>query len=234
MKTVWKKVKLIKRKMISVDTLSITFVGESITPHIPGQFYLIKMITKDQSNVSREYSIANAPNLTNTIEFGIQKIPSGAVSTFLHTLKKGQEIEVKGPLGKYFNWNTQLTGPCIFIAGGSGIVPFMSIIRALPKNKLTLIASFKTLAHFSYFDEITGIAKILDLTFIPTLTRETGKMWGGRSGRIDSQLLKSVVDNLPTGAQFFVCGRSVFVEDMTNILEALGIETQNIQRERFG
>lgn len=220
--------------MISVDTLSMTFVGKNITPHTPGQFYLIKITKSDKTNISREYSVANAPNVTNTIEFGIQKIPGGTASTYLHSLKKGQEIEVKGPMGEYFNWDTKHTGPCVFIVGGSGIVPIMSMLRALPKNKLLLVASFKTLAHFSYFNEIANLTKTLNLTVIPTLTRETEEAWCGRKGRINTQLLKSVVDNLQNDAQFFVCGRSVFVENMTNILMRLGIQTQNIQRERFG
>ncbi len=234
MERAWVKVKLVKRKMLSIDTLSLTFTGKNLSTHIPGQFYLVKIPQKDHTNVSREYSIANTPNNTNTIEFGIQKVENGIVSTFLHTLKKGQEIEVKGPLGLYFNWNSEYKGPVVFIVGGSGIVPIMSMLRSLPKNKLILIASFKTRAHFSYLTEILDLTTLLDLTFVPTVTRETTTEWNGRTGRIDAELLKATTNGLPNTTQFFVCGRSEFVENITSILLGLGANLKNIQRERFG
>jgi ferredoxin-NADP reductase len=229
----WQKVTLIKKKQISIDTVSLQFKGQILTRHIPGQFYLVKVPTADNTFVSREYSLANAPHTPNVIEFGIQKVVNGIASGYLHALQEGSSLEVKGPMGAYFNWDSAHTGPVLYIAGGSGIVPFMSMIRSKPKNKLILIASMKTQKHFSYLDELTKLEQSDNFSFLPTLTREENHLWNRGRGRIQKELLQRVLQN-ENNIKVFICGRSSFVEDMYELVLACGIPEEQIQRERFG
>lgn len=224
----WKKVTLIRSFDLSTDIRGLQFKGSNLQKHVPGQFYLINISDNPSQHIAREYSLSNAPSENNLIEFGIQKVTHGVVSNFLYNLKEGQQIGIKGPMGQYFNWDFAHTGHVLFIAGGSGIVPFMSMLRMNPKNEITLLASFKTKKQFAYFEELNSHKGIKKFHFVPTLSQEK---WNGRMGRIDKQLLFSA---LKKDTRIFICGRSEFVESIYTMLIELHVPEIIIQRERFG
>jgi ferredoxin-NADP reductase len=79
----------------------------------------------------REYSIASAPGADGYIELSIERLPDGEVSPYLtQELAVGDRLEVRGPIGGWFVWCKDQAEPIQLIAGGSGIVPLMAMIRS--------------------------------------------------------------------------------------------------------
>jgi ferredoxin-NADP reductase len=84
----------------------------------------------DGDQAQRSYSVASSPARRGEIELAVTYLEDGEVSSYMHNiLVPGDSIEVRGPIGGYFVWNTGMGGPLLLVAGGSGIAPLMSMIR---------------------------------------------------------------------------------------------------------
>src|SRR5438876_8021396 len=100
------------------------------TGHRAGQHVDIRLTAEDGYSVERSYSIASEPELAGQLEITVERIPNGEVSPFLHdVVVEGDRLEVRGPIGGYFVWETSLGGPLLLVAGGSGVVPLMAMLR---------------------------------------------------------------------------------------------------------
>jgi ferredoxin-NADP reductase len=97
--------------------------------HLPGQHVDIRLTAEDGYRAQRSYSIASPPEdelLTLTVE----QVDNGEVSQYLvGDLRAGDQFELRGPIGGYFIWTAAMGGPLSLIAGGSGIVPLMAMLR---------------------------------------------------------------------------------------------------------
>src|SRR5215470_10123970 len=103
--------------------------------HIAGQHVDVRLTASDGYSAVRSYSIASAPNAERRVEITVERLPDGEVSPYLtQEIAVGDPLEVRGPIGGWFVWRTQQTEPIQLVAGGSGIVPLMAMIRsrALP------------------------------------------------------------------------------------------------------
>jgi ferredoxin-NADP reductase len=98
--------------------------------HRAGQHYDIRLTAEDGYQAQRSYSIASEPEHEGEVDITVERINDGEVSTYLHdVIVPGDRIEARGPIGGYFVWEATMTEPLLLIAGGSGIVPLMSMIR---------------------------------------------------------------------------------------------------------
>jgi ferredoxin-NADP reductase len=98
--------------------------------HRAGQHYDIRLTAQDGYQTQRSYSIASEPERQGEVDLTVERIEDGEVSTYLHDVAViGDRVEVRGPIGGYFVWDVDMTDPLLLIAGGSGIVPLMSMIR---------------------------------------------------------------------------------------------------------
>jgi ferredoxin-NADP reductase len=96
----------------------------------PGQHVLVRLNAPDGYRAQRSYSIASSPRQSNTLELAIERLDDGEVSPFMHDAAQvGDEIELGGPIGGHFNWSPEDGGPVLFIGGGAGVVPFISMLR---------------------------------------------------------------------------------------------------------
>src|SRR5918993_944643 len=114
--------------------------------HHAGQHYDIRLTAEDGYQTQRSYSIASEPERAGGVDITVERINDGEVSTYLHdVLIPGDRIEVRGPIGGYFVWESMMSEPLLLIAGGSGMVPLMSMIRhraaAGAKNPTSLLYS---------------------------------------------------------------------------------------------
>src|SRR5512146_1641207 len=122
-------VKAIREETPNVKTFTLTL--PDWVPHRAGQHYDIRLTAPDGYQAQRSYSIASEPDRAGEIDLTVEKIADGEVSPYMHdVLVPGDRIQVRGPIGGYFVWEPALGGPLVLIAGGSGIVPLMSMIRA--------------------------------------------------------------------------------------------------------
>jgi ferredoxin-NADP reductase len=121
-------VKSLRRETPKVKTLTLG-LPEWI-PHRPGQHYDLRLTAPDGYQAQRSYSIASEPERSGEIDLTIERLEDGEVSTYLHDVVQiGDQIEVRGPIGGYFVWEAKMGGPLLLIAGGSGVVPLMAMLR---------------------------------------------------------------------------------------------------------
>jgi ferredoxin-NADP reductase len=208
--------------------------------HRPGQHLDLRLTAEDGYSVERSYSIASEPELVNEIEITVERIDDGEVSSFLHDVAQpGDRLEVRGPIGGYFVWEAALGGPLLLVAGGSGIVPLMGMLRhrararaALPTR---LLFSSRHFDEIIYRDELVRLAAAGDaLVVIHTLTRSQPPGWTGYARRIDQRMLGEVLDPLGTETRAYVGGPTALVETAADGLVSLGIPPDRVRTERFG
>src|SRR5262244_107268 len=99
--------------------------------HLAGQHVDVRLTAPDGYSAVRSYSIASAPNPDKRVEITVERLPNGEVSPYLtQVVAVGDRLELRGPIGGWFVWRIQQTEPIQLIAGGSGIVPLMAMIRS--------------------------------------------------------------------------------------------------------
>ena len=210
-------------------------------PFRSGQHYDVRLTAPDGYQAQRSYSIASAPESEGVIDLTIEIIENGEVSPFFHQIVEvGDEIEMRGPIGGPFSWSSAEEGPLLLLAGGSGIVPLMSMLRHRiatgSQVRTALIYSARTLVDVIYRTELEEFAsQDAEMRPVVTLTRETDAAWSGERGRVTDGLVDDALAFLDaTPARVFVCGPDGFVEAAAAITLAAGIPFQSIRTERFG
>src|SRR5579872_4862473 len=98
---------------------------------VAGQHVDVRLTAPDGYSAVRSYSIASAPSSDGRIEITVERLPNGEVSPYLtQKVAVGDELELRGPIGGWFVWRNDQTEPIQLVAGGSGIVPLMAMIRS--------------------------------------------------------------------------------------------------------
>ena len=133
-------------------------------PHQAGQHYDVRLTAPDGYQAQRSYSIASSPEQKGEIELTVERLEEGEVSTYLHdVLIVGDQVELRGPIGGYFVWEASMGGPLLLVAGGSGIVPLMAMIRHRhavgSKVPVRLLYSSRTYEDIIYRDELERLHK---------------------------------------------------------------------------
>ena len=210
-------------------------------PHLPGQHYDLRLTAEDGYQAERSYSIASPPKQVGEVDLTIELIDDGEVSAYLHEgVAVGDSLEVRGPIGSYFVWQKELqTLPLLLIAGGSGVVPLMAMLRhrALigATNPTVLLFSVRTPAEAIYRQELEALAQQDEqLTLLFTFTRQAPLGWTSYQRRVDRAMLTEVIGHFPTLPQCFICGPTLLVEEAANTLLDLGLPAASIRTERFG
>jgi ferredoxin-NADP reductase len=219
---------------------SFTLALAEWQPHRPGQHVDVRLTAADGYSVERSYSIASEPERAGEIDITVERIPDGEVSPFLHdVVVPGDRIEIRGPIGGYFVWDATLGGPLFLVAGGSGVVPLMAMLRhrarAGSRAPTRLLFSSRHLEEIIYRDELDRLAAAGDgLEVVHTLTRSVPTGWTGYARRIDDRMLADVLVPLGIGARVYLCGPTALVETGANALVRLGLPPDRIRTERFG
>ena len=206
--------------------------------HRAGQHVDVRLTAEDGYQTQRSYSIASGPedsHLTLTVE----RIEDGEVSPYLvDELRPGDELELRGPIGGYFVWEESLGGPLLLLAGGSGVVPFRSMLRhhvALDSAvTMRLLYSSRSLGDVIYRDALLRFSDYHEIDIRLALTREWPEDWSGHRGRVDRALLEAVAFSPQDAPLIYVCGPSGFVEAVAGALVQSGHQPSRIRTERFG
>ena len=207
--------------------------------HLSGQHVDIRLTAEDGYQAQRSYSIASPPE-AELVTLTVERVEDGEVSPYLtEELRVGDQFELRGPIGGHFVWTVAMCGPLCLIAGGSGIVPLMAMLRHRDRRNARipalLLYSSRSLEDIIYREEFDGIARRdPDLRVVHTLTRKQPAGWMGHRGRIDRALLAKVCFPPEQNPKIFVCGPTPFVEDVSSLLVELGYDPLGIKTERFG
>ncbi len=206
--------------------------------HRAGQHVDIRLTAEDGYQAQRSYSIASAPEDEHLV-ITVERLDDGEVSPYLAgELRAGDQLELRGPIGGYFVWERSLGGPLLLIAGGSGIVPFRSMLRHLDAAgggvEARLLYSSRSLDDVIYHDELERLAGVSGIAVRFALTRVWPEGWTGWRGRIDRPLLEEYGWPVSARPLIYTCGPSGFVEAATGTLVQIGHEPGRIRAERFG
>ena len=218
--------------------------------HRAGQHVDVRLTAEDGYQAERAYSIASAPG--EPLAITVERLDDGEVSPYLtQGARPGDLIEIRGPIGGYFVWEPAFGGPLLLAAGGSGIVPLRSMLRARSRAgsdvPVRLLYSSRSWAEVIYAGELDFPEEGVQV--IHTLTRSQPPAWAGYARRVDRQMLAEVAwppssagggpaGRGPAGGDdgplAYVCGPTSFVETVAAGLVALGYPAGRVRTERFG
>lgn len=215
--------------------------------HRAGQHVDVRLTAEDGYQTERSYSIASPPE-ESLIALTIERLDDGEVSPYLtDVLHVGDKLELRGPIGGYFVWDVHAGGPLLLVAGGSGIVPLMAMLRhraaslmladADVRRRLPvrLLYSSRRWDEVIYRDELARLAGAdPTLEVVHVLTREQPLGWTGFARRIDRAILSEVAWPPSERPQMFVCGPTPMVESVATMLVDLGHDPERVKTERFG
>jgi ferredoxin-NADP reductase len=225
----WRVARLAEIRDETPTARTLAFDVEGWPGHLAGQHVDVRLTAEDGYSVERSYSIASIVD-GERVELTVQRVPDGEVSPYLaDVLKVGEPVELRGPVGGWFVWRPTGTAPVLLVAGGSGIVPLMAMIRArraaASRVPFRLIYSVRTPEDVYYAAELRRLEGGLDVAYL--YTRVTQK----RIGVADVNTHGWPADFEP---DCFVCGPTGFVETVADILVALGHQPRKVKTERFG
>ena len=207
--------------------------------HRPGQHVDVRLTAEDGYQAERSYSIASPPE-QEQVELTVERLDDGEVSSYLvGELREGDQLELRGPIGGYFVWLAGAGAPLQLVAGGSGVVPLMCMLRhrtaAGSRVPARLLYSSRSIDDVIYRDELErlgGDGGGLQVTH--TLTGGPPPGWTGYARRIDEPMLAEVAWPASERPAIFVCGPTPLVESVARDLVRLGHEPSRVKTERFG
>ena len=207
--------------------------------HLAGQHVDVRLTADDGYQTERSYSIASAPEDPRLV-ITVERLDDGEVSPYLvGEVRTGDKVELRGPIGGYFVWKGGDERPVLLVAGGSGIVPLMAMIRHRAADHLQtptrLLYSSRSQDDVIYREELDRLASAGDgLTVAHTLTRMQPPGWQGYARRIDRAMIAEVAWPKEQMPIVYVCGPTPMVESVATLLVDMGYDPASVKTERFG
>jgi glycine betaine catabolism B len=209
-------------------------------PFDPGMFMMISGLdAAGQRYTARAFSIASDPS-TPGMEFMVIKEPRHGdhigKSHFVDS-NVGDTFLLKGPSGQ-FRFDPKTDMKVCFIAGGTGLAPFTSMLRHIrvtnSRNDAILLYSTKFPTEIIWKDELNSYVNDLKLKLVITVTRpQPGDGWTGPTGHIDADMIRKYApDFIERG--FYICGPLPFVKAVKDALNALGVPANKVSADVWG
>jgi ferredoxin-NADP reductase len=204
--------------------------------HRAGQHVDVRLTAEDGYQAQRSYSIASAPE-DGILALTVERLDDGEVSPYLvDEVRAGDVFELRGPIGGWFTWRASDGGPLALIAGGSGLVPLMAMLRHRAAAAASDVA-VRVLVSARGWDDLLYARELESLApgaLTVTLTRRQPPGWTGPARRVDRELLEAATWPPADAPRTFVCGPTSFVELVGDELVALGHDPASLRLERFG
>ncbi|HYI17104.1 MAG TPA: ferredoxin reductase [Solirubrobacteraceae bacterium] len=202
--------------------------------HKAGQHVEVRLTGEDGYRAQRSYSIANAPEEPG-VAITVERLDDGEVSPYLaEEVRAGDQLELRGPIGGWFTWDARAGGPLLLVAGGSGLVPLMAMLRhrraAGSDVPVRLLLSAQRPEVVLYDRELAGLGDIVTRTY----TRSAPAGWAGAARRVDRAMLEEVAWPAADEPRIYICGPTGFVDAVADILVDLGHVPERVRTERFG
>ncbi len=198
---------------------------------VPGQFVSLKS-SHDGAEITRAYSIASAPGGPN-FALCANLVPDGKFTPFLFAMQPGDEVSVPAILGTF----TLRPNPpdSIFVATGTGIAPFRSILlaqlEANPSARFVLVFGNRYPSGLFYDAELRALhARFPNFDYLPTVTRPDAT-WHGRAGRVHDHVLALLGDR--RDIDVYICGLRDMVDELRGKLKAIGLDRKRMVYERY-
>jgi ferredoxin-NADP reductase len=217
------------------------FVFEAETDRLdfrPGQFVSFSDWIGGKE-ITRAYSLASPPNGTNRFELCLNRVAEGLFSRRLFAMQPGETVTMRQPLGMFVL--RQPPRDAVFVATGTGIAPFRSMLKAhldLAQNEspqFTLLFGVRHESHLMYRDEFEEMARHHPrFRYWPLLSRPTPE-WTGRTGHVQAHLEEALggPGALRHDVDVYLCGLKLMVDDVRGMLKTLGFDRKQILYEKY-
>lgn len=224
------------KKEIAKGTLSVVFQLTENIDFKPGQYFFIDLINPPYSDAKgnkRHFSFVNSPNEKLIIEMST-RLTDSAFKKSLNEMEIGEKVEIGGIDGRFLLPESK-DQPIVFIAGGIGITPFISMLRYVKEEKLdykiTLLYSNRDKSSTAFFNELKELQnKIQNFKLVFSMTDDTN--WKEEKRMIDGELIKNYISDF-NKAIYMIAGPPPMVEAVGKTLKMLGVKKNNIIIENF-
>lgn len=246
----WQVATLVERRIESPSAATLVLDVPGWPGHQAGQHLDLRLTAPDGYTAERSYSVASGPTPGSSpnepgagrVEITVQRVRDGEVSPYLvDAFPLGAAIEVRGPIGGWFVWDAARDAgtPVFLLAGGSGLVPVMAMVRARrqagDRTPFRLIYSVRTAEDQLYPDELEALTARGDGFEASTIFTRAVSLKALRGPR---RLTASELATWgwPPGLEpkVYVCGPTGFVEAVSRMLVAQGHDPARVRTERFG
>ncbi|HWJ85231.1 MAG TPA: ferredoxin reductase [Cellulomonas sp.] len=241
----WRVATLVHRHRETATAVTLDLDVPGWRGAMAGQHVDVRLTAEDGYSAQRSYSLASPASMgmaagdatSERIALTVQVVDDGEVSPYLtEDLEVGDQIELRGPIGNWFVWHPADPRPVQLVAGGSGLVPLMSMVRTHAARGSSapqrLLVSVRSPDDALYADELDRPSPAVEVTRVWTRSGPPG--WTGRVGRVDAELLRAACFPPDVAPRVFVCGPTTFVEAVADALVDLGHDADLIRTERFG
>jgi ferredoxin-NADP reductase len=223
--TAWTTGTIIEKELPTERTVQLRMHVDGRLPHQPGQHYLVRLRAPDDYTAQRSYSIASDDD-DPLVELLVEKLPDGEVSEFLADVAEvGDVLEMRGPIGRWFTWDTKT--PALCLVGGTGVVPAVSMLRTARRlhrdELLTVVAVARSPDLLPYRAELLKGGGQVAYTRVDTDTRAAGAP--------TAEELRPLLEGRQLG---YVCGSARFASYAETLLLECGVPAGSIRVERFG
>ena len=227
----------IREETLSTKTFRLTPVDEPFPLFRAGQFVNL-FLAVDGVRTSRPYTISSPPTIRAYIEITVRKMTNGFVSQYLYDRAAvGHQFELSDPAGCFYHDPIVDTDKLVFLAGGCGITPFMSMIRAEAHAKqnlgMHLIYGNRIPDDVIFGNELAQLAGSMKNLKVDVVISEPPEGYSGWAGFLDALMIQKLVGDVK-GRTFFVCGPHAMYTLCLDALEKLGIPRHRVKRELSG
>lgn len=232
------RVSEIVRETASTVTLRMVPVDAGWLPPFQAGQYINLFVAVGGIRTSRPYSISSSPCQRAFYDLTVRQLPDGYVSQYLcGETAPGDRFTASGPAGQ-FVYNPLLHGDdLVFLAGGSGITPFMSMIREMADRgidrRVQLIYGSRTPEDIIFLETLEGLAARHPQIRVTHVLSEAPATWGGQRGFIRADLIREIVGAIDK-SMFYICGPEAMYAFCLPELEKLGVPGRRLRREVFG
>ncbi|MGC8662438.1 MAG: ferredoxin--NADP reductase [Candidatus Micrarchaeia archaeon] len=201
----------------------------------PGMFIMLYYKANTPEEIGRAYSIASVPG-ESLIELTISMV-HGKLTSKLEEAHVGDIYHISGPYGQ-FKFDPTKNSKVFFVSGGTGLAPFLSMLRYIKNKKLNidavLLYSVRYPNEIIRKEELEDLEKNIKLKLIVTVTRyKPGDPWDGETGHINEEMVKKEVQDFAE-RDIYICGPPTFVNAMELVFKNLGIDKSKIMAEMWG
>ena len=221
----------------STKTLRMVSEDGYLPPFLAGQ-YISLQVEVNGIRTSRPYSISSSPNQMGYYDITVRRVQDGLVSNFLlDRVSKGHAIVASGPAGHFYHNPLFHEKEMVCIAGGSGVTPFMSMIREVVERGLDrtihLLYGMRSLDDAIFHERLWDLAsRFEEFRYIPVVENPTNG-YEGYSGLITADLIRKTLGN-PEGKTFYLCGPRGMYDFCVSECGKLGVPRRKIRREVYG
>lgn len=227
----------VKKKQLAKETFAFYFDrSKQNWDFHPGQYIqmMLSIENPDDRGTMHYFTISSSPTDKKYLRI-ITKVIQSTFKKTLVGLQPGQDVSFVGPNGEFF---LQEENPShVFLAGGIGMTPFMSMIEYAAaknlQNSITLFASFSVPEEIIYFDQLAQISNAhQNINVVYTITRPENTSWNGETGRISKELVSKNVSDVKAPL-YYIVGPPPMVDATVAMVGEMGIPEEKIFQEHF-